>query len=111
MKATDIILAGMFAGGGSGGGGGGTSGVLALHSDENATLDKTFREIVEAIDAGKFVFISGVNGEPEEYSRWLDSIVETYYYSGDQKYYVGSTNSNGLYVAASLDDYPTWVDA
>ena len=107
MKATEAILAGVFAGGGSGGGGGGTSGVLALHSDENATLDKTFREIVEAIDAGKFVFISGVNGEPEEYSRWFDLIFDTSYDSSDKKYYVGFTSGN-YYSAASLDDYPTF---
>lgn len=59
MKATEAILAGVFAGGGSGGGGGGGKMVVTIdgYYDEDldgivCSADKTVEEIVEAVEAG-----------------------------------------------------------
>lgn len=104
MKATEAILAGVFAGGGSGGGGG-ASGVLAIHLDpDTGAFDCTFRDVLNAIDAGKYVFMLYENSD-DEYGRTIDPITETFFDTSEMKYVVALASSD-TYFASSLDSSP-----
>lgn len=104
MKATEAILAGVFAGGGSGGGG--ASGVLAIHPDpDTGEFDCTFQNVLDAIDAGKYVFTSWTNPD-DEYGRIIDAIAETFFSPDNQAYGVATVSGDTFY-ARSLDSHPT----
>lgn len=104
MKATEAILAGVFAGGGSGGGGG-TSGVLAIHPDpDTGEFDCTFQDVLNAIDAGKYVFTVSESSS-DEYRRNIDPVMETFF-DPDEMVYGVSAVSGDTYYAESLDSNP-----
>ena len=115
MKATEAILAGVFAGGGSGGGGGG---YFQIEVDDDGVLNKTWQEIYDAVKAGMYCTIRYV----DEGADWDTTLVETItnVYRDQSTYGVwtcqlcptGSTSgfepSPGLYEASAANDYPAW---
>ena len=105
MKATDIILAGVFAGGGSGGGGGGESGIFIVKEEGSGpyTLDKTFREITNAMASGKLAVVMWKNPE-DEFGREARLVTATYYLDDDQQYFVDA--GSYTYSCEAPDDYP-----
>ena len=91
------------SGGGSGGSGGGSN-IMVLHRDENATLDKTLREIITALKSGTVVLVTWVE-EGEEYAEtvYSEPVVRS---ENDMRIY---TTSNAWYVSPTLDGYPFLV--
>jgi hypothetical protein len=91
---------------GSGGGGGSGGGYLAVH-DNNGTLDKTWREIRSAIDAGYYVssiYSSDTDGAQTRLEMYEISNgkynLKGYYYMDEH------TMGEMLYSADSPDEYP-----
>lgn len=83
---------------GSGGGSGG--GYLALHEDETGALDKTWKEIYDALTEGKYVslLISNAENEINQYK------VSTYSEDG---IYVVNVGTYGEYTTNSENGYPS----
>ena len=109
MKATEAILAGVFAGGGSGGGGGGNNTMLVSVDENTGVLDKTFSEIYNAMHSGKIVYISGSSGSGVDYD-WGTFIITRVYYDDSYeppKYCVETTYL--FFVADAVDDYPYFL--
>lgn len=105
MKATEAILAGVFAGGGSGGGGGGTGFMIVHCNEETKTLDKTFIEIYNAIKAGTPVFVSRILDE-DAYEVGLYIMYNTWVDVDDTGMYAIDANDGRSYMAATVNDYP-----
>lgn len=94
--------------GGGSGGGGGASGVLAIHADPNTgRFDKTFRQVVNAIDAGMFVFIVFA-ADGDQYGRDVHPLGMTS--ENDGKYYVEDNLGNNVYVCDDPDEYPEFSE-
>jgi len=83
------------------GGSGGGSNVMVLHRDEDATLDKTLREIINALKSGTVVLVTWVE-EGEEYDEtvYSEPVVRS---ENDMRIY---TTSNTCYVSLTPSEYP-----
>lgn len=63
-----------------GGGGGGGGGALAIHVDENGTLDKTWQEIKDASETSYVYLLNHSTGRVEIWA--IDGIAEIAYFPG-----------------------------
>ena len=101
--ATDLIAKGIVADAATYFGGGSGGGVLVVHEDENATLDKTWQEIHDAMDNG----IVLIKRENETISAL---VLETTAIGGrtGTTYTVYVTNSGSIatYRTSSASGYP-----
>lgn len=107
-KTVGLINA--LAGGSSGGGSSG-GGVLVVHMDEDTgALDKTWKEIHDAVVAGQIVNIPIYNGETEAYT----TLVGIAWMTSDDKYglwvYGSSSQDPALAIADTANDYPVIND-
>lgn len=97
MDSTSKIIALIKAVGGSGGGGGGSGGgYLAVHSNDGV-LDKTWKEINDALVEGKYVCLVQISDETKHKINFIT------WYDGSE-YYV-EINGNS-YVTDSENGYP-----
>lgn len=108
MKATEAILAGVFAGGGSGGGGGGSM-VVTVDStwdsdlgDYVCTADKTVTEMYAAIQSGIIPVVKLTGDFTETTSQDINYLTLYYAVGGENSIYM---NFSGQYISA--DDEQT----
>lgn len=84
--------------------GGGGSDIVVTHVDEDGKLDKTFREIVDALSADKFVLIVSVD---DEYTYDVYYVMQTYMVGeGDTALYCVNTNDGEGLSTDDVDGYP-----
>lgn len=84
------------------GGSGGTLMVTINIQETSATLDKTAREILDAVEAGKVIVFYGDDGRLQRYIQ--NVVIEISHEENGLVVIVGSNS----FVADSLDDYPTF---
>lgn len=84
---------------GSGGGGGTGGGVLVCTEDENGTLDKTWKEIYDAITGGKICLIA-----TNEFGRDILSVVTSIATDNNTMY--GVLSAENLYITNTEGGYP-----
>ena len=93
------------------GGGGTGGGALIVHIDGEA-LDKTYKEIVDAISNGQVVLIySGANPTgSEDDALLIENVYEIAYYD-EVGYTVKMARNDDIYATNTIDGYPTFYSA